>query len=1020
MFNTMFAPSLCVSVLWVLLPSLIAAQERLKYVYHVYVDPIHGDDHAAYHMNPKNLATPPIANWKAEWPTASSPRLELNKSILPLALHPIGSVTPQIGGRVIHAPYPFKTIDARWANNRGGALEYVNSQILGNTAGNRAGVRLPKTFGNYQITHVIIHCLPGLYGPVQPSATDSDSGIPFNGETFPIRMIHGVSLQGTSALDTILDARGRWSTDTGVGRHSIISFAAVLTISDLFKETFVDGFTIRNNTNRTLAAQGNTGFWGDGTGAGIYIGGQDATFPVISNNFIVNNIVGIAIESDTSTNPVRRVHQPVIVHNTITTVPGNDLAPLTYGIWSGDRRPILASGNTRENLNYGRAAPLLFNNTISAPRNNPVSPVLPLRGAVAMAGLHWDDATVRSYGIMQSGLPPLNVSVTNNYNAFQERSVWNVMLTQALVSAYTVPSTPTLLWPVPAIQATEAPPGGVLAISNTNLSPMTSVLIRVGNLPTVATRFDPRVDITAWTHPNGTGTLFIRDTFRNHIDAGAGAGMVRCQHDYRLAPSVRTSPTAAATTNPLIGQGINVNWDAVPNASGNVILLFSFGQTAYTWGERIVDKPPGIPVNADNQDVATFTPHCWDFDADGWGNPRFDVNITPVGGLRPEGDVDLGADEVGEVVISGYLNSTRIFSQPPALPSGGDTPLTRDCINPYYFYTAGARIPIRPEFTSYLGEVGRWYQHIEAFAMTATDKYWTHGFLMPVSRWTHFAGGDRVVSTAAEMNPGAPRSMYCDFGTLLLPDPKAWGKNQHLAIQDKYGMLPWYNNLDDNPLGLLYRDWDNQHAYWYPVAQNSTKPAKNKWLIEFSQPYAAMVAAPGTMENSVAVTQEGLKSFLDNVAFPAPLVAWPQFVTGQADINFDGWGVGDIGNTSTPQNVLNLVGYHPSFQWHGIRINCQTDFLGQGFPGGRYSNLQTFLVVNGVPTVETGSGQTQGGTIMPTSSAIPMAENLERSNRAVQAAMRSQVTKDALRDCRARVKAMRDATDQLLRRRRGK
>jgi hypothetical protein len=90
-----------------------------------------------------------------------------------------------------HVPYPFKTITA--------AVQYIRD--------NQPGADLPYTSSTtppVEWSYAVIHLLPGIYGP--GTSIDEGSRLPRNGETFPIVLPPRVSLQGTSALDTILDA----------------------------------------------------------------------------------------------------------------------------------------------------------------------------------------------------------------------------------------------------------------------------------------------------------------------------------------------------------------------------------------------------------------------------------------------------------------------------------------------------------------------------------------------------------------------------------------------------------------------------------------------------------------------------------------------------------------------------------------------------------------------------------------------------------------------------------------------
>ena len=264
---------------------------RDEYVFHVNVDPLRGDDVLASTQNPPLVATP------------TSP-------LTPLSLHPdLGDPSDllPIAGVLQQAPFSFKTLTAAVAYGR---------QFVGFT----------KVFGprRLRIRHVLIHCLPGLYGPFDPlnptlPRIDPQSGLPFNGETWPVTIPSFVSIQGTSALDTIFDGR--------LGMPHILAVTDPNATSVSHEESFIDSVTIRN----ARSSPTSTGY---GTGAGIYIYSTSPIFLpaickiTITNCFITSNRVGIGVDSYDFPSPV--THKPRIINNTI--------AWNAIGLWSGNTR----------------------------------------------------------------------------------------------------------------------------------------------------------------------------------------------------------------------------------------------------------------------------------------------------------------------------------------------------------------------------------------------------------------------------------------------------------------------------------------------------------------------------------------------------------------------------------------------------------------------------------------------------------------------------------------------------------
>ena len=273
---------------------------RTTFVFYVYVDPIHGDNTRAFAANPRSAVIP---------------------GQLPLDYHPEPASPPTswpIGGLLQHAPFHFKTL-----TGTNGALAWIDSLLL---AGNQV---LPWTnpAGGRSVDWIVVHCLPGLYGPLGDGLPDVDpvSGLRFNGEVWPARIRTRVSLQGTSALDTIFDARGR--------------VTAILNVNDglgagafSHDETFIDSLSLRGA--RSPATPPPPLSAPDGAGAAIHVWCDDRianrslqNHVTISNCFIYDNVVGIAINSWVSSGTAAQVHAPAIVNNTI--------AWNATGLWCG-------------------------------------------------------------------------------------------------------------------------------------------------------------------------------------------------------------------------------------------------------------------------------------------------------------------------------------------------------------------------------------------------------------------------------------------------------------------------------------------------------------------------------------------------------------------------------------------------------------------------------------------------------------------------------------------------------------
>ncbi|MEZ5989071.1 MAG: hypothetical protein R3F30_08100 [Planctomycetota bacterium] len=301
-------------------PGLLA-QTRTRFVFHYYVDPIYGDDGEASARNPGSTSQP-----------------------LPLSQH---SAPASIPGYLQHAPYSFRTVTA--------AISHITTNL--------GAIPWTNPDNSQVVDKVVIHCLPGLYGPLTPPLTseiDASSGLPWNGETFPITLPDRVSIQGTSTLDTIFDAR-EFVT------HVFAVRSTIFPIQPSHQKSFIAHVQIRGARSSSENGAPN--------GAGIFIDGNEGPVDVLIHNcMIVDNHVGIAI-ADPLEDPGGE-SSPVIVNNTI--------AWNWIGIWSGDLLTV-------QPPHVGHARPRILNNLIDT-----YHPAFPSAAAnvSCFEGVHRDDLEV--------------------------------------------------------------------------------------------------------------------------------------------------------------------------------------------------------------------------------------------------------------------------------------------------------------------------------------------------------------------------------------------------------------------------------------------------------------------------------------------------------------------------------------------------------------------------------------------------------------------------------------------------
>lgn len=835
-----------------------------EFVFHVYADPVFGDDDLAFRLNPGNPndldpdLTQPVPNSGA----SGSRALPLDqRSDFGPAVDPTS-----IAGFLQHAPFSFRTL----SGNKG-AIEYVQRVFsTAATATTPAITQLPWTHPSGRVvTHVVIHCLPGLYGPRNPllaagtEEIDPVTGLPWNGEILPIRLGHReqfdacpaydrISIQGTSALDTIFDARGNDPSMPAAYRPRLVlqvlgrrSGCGPVGGTD-HGQAFLDGITIRGARSWSSTPPASR----TPEGSGICLSGNQAPIGIrITNCIITQNTVGIVLDAEAEQPPqgsyTAGAHTPLIVNNTIV---GNDM-----GIWAGNltvpaNPPSLPYANTH--------APAIVNNIIDPD----TSGGLPLVPVSCFEGIFPGSVVVATAGGQPAGL---------DFNA------WN---------------------PSAANQ-------GLLPNGTNWVGAELGMPVPVPTLPA------PRVDTRAFFH------LYVRDLLRNQTGTDVSP------HDLRISPFVSTTLGVPPgnhnplVTSPLIATGINVA--PVAMAIGTVIPV----------------EGPGLPPGVDRVAITG-----WDYDCEGMGNPRIQSRWPVIDPPPPFGVIDIGADQCGDLIIAGYLDSTRMFQ--------AFHPVTGSPLNSLVFFvnmpaaSAPAGFP-RPWSNWLLGGLP-WYGNVQTGRLSTPC-------LPPVSGnppLTYFTCGysdasgvtDRWIMSM-DMVPFM-RNLACDFSPHLLRDVHpAWTALCDTLLQssgppDPYAANPWYSSwwppatyprYPDNPSLFFNDDPSLQvHAQGQPAGQRNIYEA-------FGGTRTAVASAhlnpPGT-----ATPASGILRWITGGASqfgPISPCSGSSYTCGNWCLNDQPNGCPD------PVPALGLD--------YALRINCEIPSVLMQV--GRNSNLQTFLVL---------------------------------------------------------------------------
>ena len=834
--------------------------QRSDFTFHVYVDPLYGDNTQAMQWNPGGAGAPGTG--------AMAPPS-------PLATHPyIDPVTSQavITGVLQHAPYPFKTITGQF-----GALAYLD-QILPN---------LPAPIGTagLSVEYVVIHCLPGLYGPTSPITVDPQSGLPFNGEEFPISLRRDrVSIQGSSALDTIFDARGSFV-------RILQFFDPVAGASENFENSFVDGVCFRNARAKVNVP------W---SGAAIEIAGFVPVAATISNCFFIGNDIGISVDG---TGTQFGNCQAFVTHE--AKIFNNTFAWNAIGIWSGNTgAPITSPCGWNGIPPFPRIlhrcaiANNIFDIGVPAGFGFPA----PLS---AFEGVDSEEREVISRGGVQVVDPVSNRGLDFNAIPDKRNQVANRPLFYNIGA--TVAPRPA---PYPVNSQAEIP---------------------------------ARVDLTDLSvQPR---TFFIADALR------LAPNGVLSMHDLRLCPNVSapnsaTGAPSAALLNPCLNMGIDAGLPAsltIGFATGTALCGGRLGLSSY--GQGI----PGICPVADAEEAPLSG---WDCDGEGFGNDRIALPY----GLPPCPDlfgcIDIGADEIDDLSGAGFLDGTRIFSH-PNFP--GASPVVTDHQRVFFFGRIGTSMP-RPQFSTELGQLFPWHQHVQAPTDTASTllppvvasnfsdvQPWTPLGLFPL-RIDQIHGG-------VPQRPLVPRNLECDFGGHLAPDmhpywglmmafgesPPGFPPNWNRA--DHYGTNAWCYSSPTPPASLTNHVLANQLLFHNlgGAAPHRTTLTNNGVLGGFGVTFvmSGHIHPPGTF---VPATTNG-SWLLSPVGQFGPYGA-----CSNSTLSFGAFCFNDAPGGCP--DTLPIISGEQDF---GRRFNLEPVVA-----PGAHRNLQTFLAIARPPTEPTG------------------------------------------------------------------
>jgi len=841
---------------------------------------------------------------------------------LPLQFHPSG----QIQGLLFQAPYPFRKLKSaiQWINTKLGSLPY--SRVIQEK--------------EYYCDYVIIQCAPGLYGPIlggKKFEIDKFSGLPWNGEEFPIMLPDRVCIQGTSALSTIFDAR---CYEEGAKPTSVFSIDPGKG-SEGWSHTFIDGITIRGARGASYQ-EPHLSTSTVPPGAGVFIGEMNGYVGqiglIVSNCFITNNTIGVAVNTHTAT-----PHHPVLINNTI--------AWNAVGVWAG------SNCRTSKDVSPG-PNPVFINNIFDS--SSPVWRNFPAYSNL-IAGVSGFEGIV-SYNLTITNWGPGSESCSWDTNAYEfdpnDNSRRRVVLSPGWVS-------PSLR--VDLYSKTGWPSVGVSK---------NAVLSGQGNSP-----LHPAVDIGPYTGlgtQNVRGVLYINDVMAKAPNLPSGYD--RSPHDFRLAPYVMVAGQESTPypdiLNPLVDAGRKPQGSNLPLVFSNVGVTVGIHVLKSSWGNGCPDKwiPPGVPSGERHPwysyqngimywdppcvtDYATF--NAVDQDCEGFGNPRIMTHPWFHQGVPPEELEDIGADEMGDLIIAGYVYNTTVFSKTPSgrAPSWGLSLVNHDNTKIYFFGKKGQSNP-RPNYFDFFSnslwnssnnpyQPYDWWRFLWRFRA-----YLVNGGIpnleKPCPNWVS-------MKYIYYNNPNDPTS-----GTLYMVgeyDPLSSIYSFRGLLVTAYNLPPFPGNLVTDISPHLIKDI---HPDWGAVAF-SDGFACNPWFFEANYPQydnpfmyytrdnsditVGVLNPPETWQDIYGWYLRYVKKDSNGV----PLLFDPSN-QGRSTFQVGSWGFGDFNGGFDPVPYTTQDGYA-----RGWRVNCQLPY-----PGGW--NLQSFLGINWPEGGANSSSWSQGGS----------------------------------------------------------
>ncbi|MBK8101037.1 MAG: hypothetical protein IPK26_28470 [Planctomycetes bacterium] len=879
-------------------------------VIHLWVDPIYGDDgQVNAFFNPDATSTGPECS-----PSQAGPHAVVNSTGQPL----------------LNVPYPFKTISA--------AVQYINRQLLGPGRTQPLPATGPASF---TWSHAIIHLLPGWYMPATGSAqaatnylldsrtgTHLDNRLVPNGEQFPIRLPPRVSLQGTSALNTVISTGGIGSAiEFGVFDEGFTPGVNDMPINGV--DTFIDSVTFYMCGGQMPGGAPDPD---PKNCAAILFDDQVSSRPTVTNCVFVQNVFGILVNNGSGGTPL--VHDGAVVMN--CSFVWNET-----GIWNGQLSLFGGPGNRGTCTGLGRISLLncLFDTQMpvgddpndtacsnsNAPRTWPFgNGIVPGPGLTPMSAFE---------GISEVDMLVSPGGVSRNTNAFEFDVAGNFQIH----NLGTAERLSTFATNRPSTQPRSGP-SGFTAPSNLGL--FTGFPPNNSNPVPIVQR----------------GILYVRDLLcRGRSQASpafpATSAFDGSPLDFRLSPFARRSMRFAPGTpepqenNPLVdtGQAYSGPWPAEMANDIDVATPGALPGTGWTFDSLV-------------------------FDCEGFGNPRIYARYGPTA------LIDVGADELGHLVVGGMRMGTTTFLN--LGNQGGqqhpDIPTSQDSIDNRYLIVLG-----RPSSLDAIHQTYPFYRTVPEFGPFPTGDFFpypaTYDTGAPLRAWhsaENVAGspsrpGFRTRDqTVMSRRQPTPLSLPPSPGPTLPDFLNQLGEGYRATTADVTPALlpdihPWWN-----PVGSVLAasgisiDRTPPHMFtWQPCSTNPWVPFLGVPIgadpFAFVPPLTSRINPPGSgtgLSFGPLTTAPNFR-WLDNSIsiVPAQIAifgewAWPD---NAALADFDAWGRAEAMNGTVNERWMRLRSTVDTA--HGpepFQIRFSIEWSPTTQTGlGEFTNLQSFDIV---------------------------------------------------------------------------